>query len=161
MRSENMTKMILMTVLLTRSTGAFAQAFALPNHIDGPAVAAKPVDRTLKLKVDSRIDPLEAESYEQLTNHMNTLKIGIPQDRIEHFSKAIGPKSPAVFGWTGYVQKVNRTRTGYVVQIRVHAAQEQSFDSFCVVEQYLVHGRNVTYMGSYVPEQMHRIRFSP
>jgi len=151
---------------LTQANISFGQFGRLTPIDPGDFPPSAPADLTLKVEVGPQITksraktPRQVAYLQQVATLLNQVRIGVPNDRVQFFTKTISPNSPLVKGWHGYIEDVTPSDLGVVVTLRVHALQDHTIDSISLMEQYSIVNGEVTYIGSYVPHLPKRFIFS-
>lgn len=135
--------------------------FWIPQLLPSPLEAAGLLpqtpyvpDYTLKVWVDQssveakrNTENQTAELYEQVRNHMNKARLGVPEDRINFFKPRWANKQP-IIGWSGMVYGVKPIKGGYAVTLRILAKDfNNSRDNLHLYEHYTIIGGKVTYRG--------------
>jgi len=118
-----------------------------------PADPQQPTAMRMALRVEA--SPQLAKSRGDLARSvaakLNAAKIGIFEDRFQHFAQLISPNSNPVVGWQGTLEFIEPLGPGLLVTVRVRACQGHHFDNASLMEQYSIVNGSVKYAGSFMP----------
>lgn len=150
------------TFLLLAWAGlASAQFGPTPGRAVPELFPADPRLTAMRMALQVEASPQLAKSRGDLARSvatkLNAAKIGISENRFQHFAQLISPNSNPVVGWHGTLEFIEPLGPGLLVTVRVRACQGQHFDNASLMEQYSIVNGSVKYAGSFLPPPYPRI----
>ncbi len=128
-----------------------------PSQLKSSSVRPPP-DFSLNVYFDQSLPDARKQALQPIKDLLNKAKIGVPDDRIAYFRTALQPNSREVRGWSGEIHSVKQIKGGFLVNLRIYAKQEGMFDSTNMMERYSIINGRISYIGSFVPNDIPRVQ---